>query len=77
MRLAGKRCPLLLLLCVALAADRAVADFANYRSIFVDRFDYTYNSGNIPAMVAAIDNQMQRIADEMVSAGVPVTKKRL
>jgi uncharacterized lipoprotein YddW (UPF0748 family) len=35
----------------------------DYRSIFVDRFDYTYNSPNIPSMVAGIDAIMQNAAD--------------
>ncbi len=42
----------------------ASADFANYRSIFIDRFDYVYNSANIPQMVSAINAQMQSAQDE-------------
>jgi uncharacterized lipoprotein YddW (UPF0748 family) len=63
------RCPCrfvaasVLLLLTSYAAN-VRADFADYRSIFIDRFDYTYNSGNIPAMAAAIDAQMQNAADE-------------
>lgn len=51
--------------CVVLCgAGSAMADFANYRSIFVDRFDYTYNSGNIPQMTQAINNQIAAAAAE-------------
>lgn len=49
---------------VGLLATPAAAAFSEMRSIFVDRFDYTYNSGNIASMTAAIDNQMQRALDE-------------
>jgi len=37
--------------------------FADFRSIFIDRFDYTYNSPDIPAMTSAIHSQMQNAAD--------------
>lgn len=40
------------------------AEFTDLRTIFVDRFDYTYNSGNIPAMVSAINTQMQNAANQ-------------
>ena len=43
-------------------AGTACADFADYRSIFIDRFDFVYNSGNIPQMVSAINTQMQNAA---------------
>ena len=48
---------------VALAAP-ARADFANYRSIFVDRFDFPYQNGNIPSMTATIEGMIQNAADE-------------
>jgi hypothetical protein len=43
-------------------AGNSLAEF-DYRSIFVDRFDFNYTSPNIPAMVSAIDAQMQNAAD--------------
>nr|MBA3485314.1 family 10 glycosylhydrolase [Pirellulales bacterium] len=49
---------------VAMAAAPARADFADYRSIFVSRFEFPYNSPNIPSMVAQIDGMMQKAADE-------------
>ena len=50
--------------CALLLASSASAEFADLRSIFVDRFDYAYNSGNIASMTAGINNQMQAAADE-------------
>ena len=49
---------------LAIGGRPAAAEFTEYRSIFVDRFDFTYNSPNIPAMVSAIETQMQKAADE-------------
>lgn len=50
----------LIVLCLATVAS---AEFGDYRSIFVDRFDYTYN-GTIPSMTAEINQIMQDAADE-------------
>jgi len=46
------------------AADTVRADFADYRSIFISRFEFPYTSPNIPSMVAQIDGMMQKAADE-------------
>jgi len=45
-------------------SDQGRGEFSEFRSIFVDRFDYSYNTGNIPAMTSAIQNQIQKAADE-------------
>jgi uncharacterized lipoprotein YddW (UPF0748 family) len=42
----------------------ARAEFTEYRSIFVDRFDFPFQSGDIPTMTATIENMIQKAADE-------------
>ena len=41
----------------------AYAEFGDFRSIFVDRFDYPY-TGSIPTMTSEINAMMQNAADE-------------
>ncbi len=41
----------------------AYAVFGDFRSIFVDRFDYPY-TGSIPSMTSQINAMMQDAADE-------------
>jgi len=63
--MASKRLALLaapVALAAMIVAPRAAAEL-DYRSIFVDRFDYTYNSPNIPSMIAGIETIMQNSAD--------------
>lgn len=49
--------------CSFAATASSFADF-DFRSIFVDRFDFSYSSGNIPQMTANIHNMMQAAADQ-------------
>jgi uncharacterized lipoprotein YddW (UPF0748 family) len=46
------------------AASPARAEFTEYRSIFIDRFDFPYQSASIASMQATIDGMMQKAADE-------------
>ena len=40
------------------------AEFGDYRSIFVDRFDFPYSGGSIASHTATINQMMQDAADE-------------
>ena len=44
-------------------AGYALAEF-DFRSIFIDRFDFPYSTGNIPQMTADINAMMQNAADQ-------------
>jgi uncharacterized lipoprotein YddW (UPF0748 family) len=50
-------------LLLALAAS-ARAELTEYRSIFVDRFDFPFQSPDVPAMTATIESMIQKAADE-------------
>jgi uncharacterized lipoprotein YddW (UPF0748 family) len=49
---------------ILLASKTGAEGFAEFRSTFVDRFDYDWTSGNIPAMTTAIQNQIGAAAQE-------------
>ena len=51
-----------LLISASLAEVRA--EFGEYRSIFVDRFDFPYSGGSIASHTATINQMMQNAADE-------------
>jgi uncharacterized lipoprotein YddW (UPF0748 family) len=47
-----------------LFAPAARAEFSEYRSIFIDRFDFPYQNGDVASMTATIDGMIQAAADE-------------
>ncbi len=47
-----------------LLANSARGEFADYRSIFVDRFDFPYQSGDVASMTATIESMIQNAADQ-------------
>ncbi len=56
--------PVILSIVIALTVSAmAHAEFGDFRSIFVDRFDYPY-TGNIASMTSEINTMMQNAADE-------------